>query len=106
MKLVDFCRDSDVAVAINKANNGTYDVSFQGQDAAEGLNIYEAWLMVRNAQLNDLKVPTKFIHEFAHLAIQHAHNNAPNWVMDVEKLKTAVSKYENKYNKVEVSNAE
>lgn len=106
MKLLDFCRDSDVSVAINKANNGTYDVTFQGEETAEGLNIYQAWLAVREGQLADLKVPTRFMHEFAHLAIQHAHNNNPNWVLDVEKLDGIVKKYEAKYNKAEVKNAE
>lgn len=106
MKLLDFSRDSDVSVAINKANNGTYDVTFQGENTAEGLNIYQAWLAVREGQLADLKVPTRFMHEFAHLAIQHAQDNNPNWVMDIDKLNGIVRKYDNKFNKVEVTSAE
>lgn len=106
MKLLDFSRDSDVMVSINRAVNGTYDVSIQGSGITEGLNIYEAWLAARDAQLNDLKVPAKFMHEFAHLAIQHAHNNNPNWVLDIEKLNGTVKMYQDKYNKKDVSNAE
>jgi hypothetical protein len=106
MKLLDFCRDSDVSVAINKANNGTYDVQFQGKDVSAGLTVYEAWLMLRNAQLNDLKVPTKFMHELAHLAINLAYESTPTWNLDVDKLNNIVAKYKSKYNKEEVENAE
>jgi hypothetical protein len=106
MKLLDFCRDSDVSVAINKANNGTYDVQFQGKEVSAGLTVYEAWLMLRNAQLNNLKVPTKFMHEMAHLAIQLAHESTPTWHMDVDKLNKIVDRYRIKYNVEEPKNAE
>lgn len=106
MKLLDFSRDSDAAVAINEANNGTFDVTFQGKDTAKALTVYEAWLMLRNAQLNDLKIPTKFMHELAHLAINLAHTSMPKWTVDVDKLNKIVDKYRDKYNVEESKNAE
>lgn len=87
MKLLDFSRDSDVAVSINRANNGTYDVQFSDGQEVLGLDIWEAWLKVRQSSQ---KVPTKFLIEFATLAIQRASDEMAmpesNWKQDVKRI--------------------
>lgn len=87
MKLLDFSRDSDVAVSINRANNGTYDVQFSDGQEVLGLDIWEAWLKVKQS---GQKVPTKFLIEFATLAIQRASDEMamPNdmWKLDVKRI--------------------
>lgn len=89
MKLLDFSRDSDVAVSINRANNGTYDVQFSDGQEVLGLDIWEAWLKVKQS---GQKVPTKFLIEFATLAIQRASDDmvVPNdtWKFDVKRIAT------------------
>ena len=82
MKLLSLGRDSDVQVSIN-ANTASYDVScgFNQGLSLTGVSIFDAWLAVRQMQVDGNKVPAKFLIEFAELAIQSVNRRYPKSVL-------------------------
>lgn len=83
MKLLSLGRDSDVQVSINANIPGTYDVVYEPNQTMNltGASIFDAWLAVRQIQLDGNKVPTRFLIEFAELAIQSVNRRYPKTVL-------------------------
>ncbi len=86
MEILSKGRDSDVSVAINSAVGGTYDV-ICGDEVVRQVDICDAWLFLRQLQNSGHKVPTKFVINFAELAIEQYRTcaNQPLKVMLVEE---------------------
>jgi hypothetical protein len=86
MEILSKGRDSEVSVSINSTVGGTYDVVCFDEQVRQ-VDIYDAWLFLRQLQNNGYKVPTKFVVNFAELAIQQFRTcaNKPIKVMLVEE---------------------